>query len=153
MKLLLILAILAAAASAFAQDASDDAVNSIAKKMYCPVCENIPLDACGTPACVQWREEIRTQLEAGKSEAEIINDFVQRFGDRVVGVPQDPTLNTLSLVTPWIISLVAVVSAVLIFLNWRANRGRFASADLPHQTIHTDDEYRTRLEADLTQRR
>ena len=153
MKLLLILAVLAAATSAFAQDVSDDAVNSIAKKMYCPVCENIPLDACGTAACAQWREEIRTQLAEGKTEAEIIDDFVQRFGERVVGVPQDPTLNTLSLLTPWLITLVAVVSAAVIFLSWRANRGRFVAAELPDQPPRTDEEYRARLEADLLQRR
>ncbi|NQS91637.1 MAG: hypothetical protein HQ574_04445, partial [Chloroflexi bacterium] len=36
-------------------DPTDDDVNAIAKQLYCPVCENIPLDACGTAACEQWR--------------------------------------------------------------------------------------------------
>jgi len=30
---------------------TDDAVNSVAKELYCPVCENIPLDVCPTQAC------------------------------------------------------------------------------------------------------
>ncbi|MFN3309334.1 MAG: hypothetical protein ACK44E_09010, partial [Anaerolineales bacterium] len=32
---------------------SDDEVNAIAKYLYCPVCENVPLDVCGTQACEQ----------------------------------------------------------------------------------------------------
>ena len=38
---------------------TDDQVNAIANQLYCPVCENIPLDTCGTLACEDWREEIR----------------------------------------------------------------------------------------------
>ena len=41
---------------------SDDEVNAIAKQLYCPVCENTPLDVCPTEACRQWRELIRQQL-------------------------------------------------------------------------------------------
>ena len=39
---------------------SDDEVNAIARKMYCPVCENVPLDVCPTQACMEWRELIRS---------------------------------------------------------------------------------------------
>ena len=78
-------------------------MNAIAKKLYCPVCENITLDTCGTAACADWRDEIRLQLEQGRTEDQIINDFVSRFGDRVVGTPQDTALRALSLVTPWVI--------------------------------------------------
>ena len=65
----LILALLAAGL-ALAQNPnppvpSDDQVNAIAKQLYCPVCENIPLDVCGTQACAQWRELIREKLAAG----------------------------------------------------------------------------------------
>ncbi len=65
----------------------DDEVNRVAKNLYCPVCENVPLDVCDTPACVQWKEEIRTMLAEGRSEAEIIDFFVTRYGMRVLAVP------------------------------------------------------------------
>ena len=49
-------------APASAQDGgegpTDDEVNAIAKRLYCPVCENVPLDVCPTQACAQWRELI-----------------------------------------------------------------------------------------------
>ncbi|MDP1779752.1 MAG: cytochrome c-type biogenesis protein CcmH, partial [Anaerolineales bacterium] len=58
---------------AFAQDnvPTDDEVNAIAQQLYCPVCENTPLDVCPTEACRQWRELIRLQLSQGMTEAEI----------------------------------------------------------------------------------
>ncbi|QPC80949.1 cytochrome c-type biogenesis protein CcmH [Phototrophicus methaneseepsis] len=98
---------------------TDDDVNAIAKQLYCPVCENIPLDTCGTAACEDWRYEIRLQLSEGMTQQEIIDDFVLRFGERVVGTPQDPTLRALSLVTPWFIALIAAVAAIYGLIRWR----------------------------------
>lgn len=130
---------------------TDDDVNAIAKQMYCPVCENIPLDVCGTAACDQWRGEIRTQLEDGRTADQIIADFVNRFGERVVGTPQDPLLRSLSLVTPWIIGLVVIVIAGWNFARWRKqSRAALRPAGV---TPDTDNAYRERLEADLKTRR
>ena len=61
--------------SAFAQGSgpSDDDVNEVARQLYCPVCENIPLDTCGTAACEQWRGIIRDKLAEGWTADEILN--------------------------------------------------------------------------------
>jgi cytochrome c-type biogenesis protein CcmH len=153
--LILFIAVLALAVPVFAQDGGEvaaDDVNAIAKKMYCPVCENIPLDVCGTAACAQWRDEIRIQLEQGYTEQEIINDFVSRYGDRVVGTPQDPTLRALSLVTPWLIGALVVALAGFSLLRWWRGRGAQA-AFAPAGAPVSDDDYRARLERDLQARR
>ena len=47
------------------QQVTADDVNRIAKQMYCPVCENEPLDACRTAACQQWRAQIGQMLSEG----------------------------------------------------------------------------------------
>ncbi len=153
---LLILILTAAAGLAGAQDTTRrtvtaDEVNAIAKQMYCPVCENIPLDVCGTAACAQWRDEIRIQLESGSTPDEIIRDFVARYGDRVVGTPQDPTLRALSLVTPWIAAGLVVALALYLLLRWWRQRPALATA--AGATQPADDDYRARLERDLQARR
>ena len=33
------------------QPPTDDDVNAVAKQLYCPVCENTPIDVCPTQAC------------------------------------------------------------------------------------------------------
>jgi cytochrome c-type biogenesis protein CcmH len=136
---------------AAAQDAqptpviSDDQVNAIASGLYCPVCENIPLDACGTAACDDWRYEIQLQLEAGMTEQQIVDDFVRRFGDRVVGTPQDPLLRAISLVTPYAVMGVALIAVLVMFANWQRQKPkqRSASAALPI------DRYEAQIEQDL----
>ncbi len=138
---------------------TDDDVNRVASKLYCPVCEGIPLDTCGTAACEQWRQEIRLQLEAGQSEQQVIDSFVARFGDRVVGTPQNPTLRALSLVTPWVLSAGALSIAAVTFVRWRRSQSCPDGPPLPvASTLSTNqsdviDAYRARLERDLARRR
>ncbi len=138
---------------AFAQPASDDEVNKVAARLYCPVCENVPLDDCETPACRQWRAEIRFQLDAGQSSQAIVDDFVARFGQQVVGTPTDPTLRALALVTPWALALGALLPGALLLRRWARQR---KTASLPLDAYEEQDpqnDYRARVEADLRARR
>ncbi len=157
--ILLVLLCIAAAIPALAQDATPstpvtaDDINAVAKQMYCPVCENIPLDVCPTDACQQWRQEIGIQLSEGKSPDEIKANFVARYGDRVVGTPEDPTLRALSLVTPWIVAVIAIIIAGWIVLRWRRNRQITPKLTASSTGSGSEDDYRARLEQDLLSRR
>ncbi len=131
-----------------ATSVTDDQVNAIAQKLYCPVCENITLDTCGTAACADWREEIRLQLEAGRNEEQIVADFVQRFGDRVVGTPQDATLRALSLVTPWILIGGVLLIVGSMVLNHQRKRAKVAASTTPADE-QTAQKYHDLLERDL----
>lgn len=144
----LLLAALPSIAQESGQPVTFDQVNEIAQQLYCPVCPNETLDMCQTQACVQWRAEIREQLERGENEQQIINSFVQRYGDRVLGTPQDPTLRALSLVTPFLLAGVALVVGVLTFLRWRG-RPHLAPATPNAPTPAANDDYRQQLERDL----
>ncbi len=149
--LILLLLLCAAVFTAAAQDQpattiTDDQVNAIAKKLYCPVCENITLDTCGTAACADWRDEIRLQLEQGKTEDQIIADFVERFGDRVVGTPMDTALRALSLVTPWVIIAGVLLIAGRMILNRRGARNAPAQ---PGDAAPPAQKYQDLIEQDL----
>ncbi len=77
-----------------------DEVNAIAKNLYCPVCESIPLDVCPTLACQQWRQQIADKLIEGLSEEEIYDFFEQQYGDRVLAAPPARGLNWLIYLIP-----------------------------------------------------
>ena len=134
--------------TAQSQPVTDNDVNAVAKKIYCPVCENITLDTCGTSACQDWRDEIRVQLEAGMSEQAVIDDFVQRFGDRVVGTPQDPTLRALTLVMPWVIIGLVLLVVVWMIRYWFRNQSRDIDSAIA-ANITSDNYYRDLLEKDV----
>jgi len=132
------------------REVTADEVNRVSHQLYCPVCENIPLDVCGTPACARWREQVRTLLEQGKTDDEVIDYFVEQFGQRVVGTPQDPTLNFLSWAVPAASVVIGVVVAVYALVRWRSlDAPALAAGDDPEELAGIDEDYRKRLERDL----
>ncbi len=124
-----------------------DQVNAIAKKLYCPVCPNETLDACQTQACAQWRSEIGDQLAAGQSEQQIVDSFVRRYGQRVIGTPDDPALRALSLATPFVIAGIALAVGVFTFMRWRSRPRPEPTPAAGSPPL--DDSYRDALEQDL----
>lgn len=95
-----------------AQDESpitDDEVNALAEELYCPVCENVPLDVCPTKACAQWRDLIREKMELGWSEKQIKEFFAEQYGDQVLAVPPRRGFNWLIYVLPPLVVLIGMV--------------------------------------------
>lgn len=82
----LVCLMLAPAAGAQEGPTQDD-VNAVARQLFCPVCENTPLDVCPTQACQNWRDEIRVALVEGKTQQEILDDFAHKYGDSVLAQP------------------------------------------------------------------
>lgn len=132
---------------------SDNAVNAVAEKMYCPVCENIPLDECQTRACIEWKEEIRLQLGQGKDEAAVIDSFVRRFGDQVIGIPQDPVLRALTVLIPILALCLALALGIYTFSRFGGHQRLSMNDEAGLSATVADDDYRRRLEEDLAARR
>ena len=128
---------------------SDDAVNEIANQMFCPVCENVPLDVCPTQACHQWRETIRQLLAEGRTEAEIKAYFVERYGDRVLAEPPRSGLNWLIYIVPPAVILIGAFGLVKVMRQWRA---RTATVDAAGPPSIPEDDYVQRLEDELERR-
>lgn len=128
---------------------SDDEVNAIAKNMFCPVCENTPLDVCGTQACAQWREQIRDKLAEGKTEQEIYDYFVLLYGDRVLAEPPRRGFNWLIYILPPAAFLAGAYILYRGFQSWKKPlEGLEAEAAQPVD----QDEYISRLEEELKNR-
>ncbi len=112
----IMIAALAFAGPALAQDptpaVSDDEVNEVAKDLFCPVCENTPLDVCPTKACAQWRELIREKLALGWDEAQIKNYFVEQYGDQVLAVPPREGINWMVYILPPLVFIGGIILIV-----------------------------------------
>ena len=98
---------------------SDDDVNAIASQLYCPVCENVPLDVCGTQACAQWRELIREKLVEGWTEEQIKEYFSTQYGDRVLAEPPARGLNWLVYVIPPLVFIAGAIFLYRSLIAWR----------------------------------
>lgn len=129
---------------------SDDDVNAIARQLFCPVCENTPLDVCPTQACAQWRELIRTKLAEGWSADQIKQYFATQYGARVLSEPPRQGLNWLVYIIPPLLMLVGV------YILYRALRSMRTPAvtdvEETGPTMPDSDEYVRRVEEELKKR-
>jgi cytochrome c-type biogenesis protein CcmH len=113
---------------------TDDQVNEVASQLYCPVCENISLDVCATTACAQWRDLIRSKLEAGWSKDQIEAYFATQYGDRVLAAPPKRGMNWLVYILP-----PAVVLLGLVFLTRSVQRMRLRAVSQPEPVVSDKD--------------
>jgi cytochrome c-type biogenesis protein CcmH len=142
-----------ATVSAQGSTPTDDEVNAIAKQLYCPVCENTPLDVCPTVACKEWREEIRGMLAEGKSEAEIKQHFVDYYGARVLAAPPATGFNWLVYVVPPIAIVAGIFVLFRAFRAWSQTPKTEAVADEADASPAPADEYIARMEEELKKRK
>lgn len=133
---------------------SDDDVNRVARQMYCPVCENIPLDVCPTQACAQWRELIRLKLAEGLTDEEIRQYFAEQYGDRVLDVPPARGLNWLVYVLPPVSIAAGVWLVVRVFRSMQRPPATVAGDLAGGSPVSNpvDDPYLARIEEELRRR-
>jgi len=135
---------------------SDDEVNRVAKQMYCPVCENIPLDVCPTTACAEWRELIRLRLSEGWTDEQIKEYFAAQYGDRVLAEPPRRGWNWLVYLLPWVFLAGGAVIVWRVLTNMKA-RSNPPSPDAAAENELTrgksngqvDDPYLAQIEEEL----
>lgn len=136
---------------------SDNEVNRVAKQMYCPVCENIPLDVCPTQACQEWRDLIRLKISEGWTDEQIKEYFAAQYGDRVLAEPPRRGWNWLVYVLPWVFLAAGalVVWRVLVSLRRKtviseASAAASNSLESPASAPSApDDPYLAQLEEEL----
>ena len=159
------------AAPALAQEGeitvTADDVNRVASRLYCPQCESIPLDACGMQACVAWRQQSKDFLAEGYTDQEIVDYFVEQYGQRVLELPSDPLINLLLAAAPILALVVGGGIFYWQYRKWQRNRPASAGAAAdapPAEAVASngsagppaddagdgdDDDYRARLEREL----
>jgi cytochrome c-type biogenesis protein CcmH len=114
--------------SSFAKDAAllaDDPVLeqrliSISEEMRCLVCQNESLAGSRSDLANDLRREIRTLIKEGKSDDQIRNFMVERYGDFVLYRPPVKPTTWLLWIGPFIILLIGI-AGLLTYLRRRNN--------------------------------
>lgn len=129
---------------------TDDDVNEVAKGLYCPVCESVPLDVCPTQACADWRELIREQLEAGMTQEQIYSAFARDYGDGVLAEPPRSGINLVLWLSPILALLVGGVFLTRTFRTLR-NQPTTKPTNQPttKPTTKPTNNYIAQIEAEL----
>ena len=113
------LLLLAWISCAFAQDpALERRVINLAHELRCLVCQNQTLADSNAPLAVDLRNQIREQLAAGKSERDVVDFMVARYGDFVLYRPPLKATTVLLWTGPFIF-LVAGFYLLLRYIRRR----------------------------------
>lgn len=88
----------------------------IAAELRCPDCQALSVAESRTRAAAAIRAEVESQVAAGRSDAQIRDHFVARYGTWILLAPPDPLA--------WWLPLGGVLLGLAAFAIWlRAGRG------------------------------
>ncbi len=100
-------------------DAIDDGVRRVALQLQCPVCEGESVADSPSGLARDMRAVIRTRLEAGVSDQQILDEFVASYGDSILTEPPKRGVSLGVWIGPLVgVAFGAVVLATLVRM-WR----------------------------------
>lgn len=91
----------------------------LSEELRCVVCQNESLAASQAPLAQDLRQEIRDMMEAGMSDHEIVEFFVERYGDFVL---YNPPLKPLTYILWFGPAILFILGFVVVFLTLRKRR-------------------------------
>ena len=111
--------------------AEQDVAMNITKSLMSPCCwAGTVYDLDHNP---EMEEQIKTFIGQGKSEQEIINHYVDLYGERILAIPIAKGFNIMVWVAPIIVGLLAV-GVLIIYLKSPQTESEpviFTSSDIP----------------------
>ncbi len=135
-----------------AQAATPREVKDVAGELVCLCgdCNRESLATCICSFATSHRQELATALDAGKTRQEIIEQFVDQYGQIILASPPPEGYNLLAWIAPFAILLFGIVVVRSVLVSWRRNQGATRDGEEstgPVKSKTTD--YRERLQREL----
>jgi cytochrome c-type biogenesis protein CcmH len=99
-------------------DALDDETRRIAKQLQCPVCESVSVADSPSDLAGQMRSVIRSKLEQGESEQQIVAYFVERYGAAVLTEPPRRGFAAGVWIGPVVVLALGALALALVLRAW-----------------------------------
>lgn len=99
-------------------DAVDEQTRQIAKRLQCPVCEGVSVADSPSELAGQMRAVIRSKLEQGETEQQIVTYFVERYGDAVLVEPPRRGFGLAVWLGPVVVLLGGGVFLAMLLRTW-----------------------------------
>ncbi|MFQ6001113.1 MAG: cytochrome c-type biogenesis protein CcmH [Anaerolineae bacterium] len=120
----------------------DEEAMEIARDLNCPLCEGLTLADCPLEVCEQMRALIREKLAQGETREEILDYFVERYGEEVLNAPPKRGFNLTAWVLPFLVLAVGAVWLSYLLRGWMIRREEPRGEPLP-------SDYLERVEKEL----
>lgn len=108
--------------------------HQLASQLMCPVCDGQTIDGSNAQISLDMRLKVNELLAEGKSNAEIKDYFVVRYGEEILAAPEGEGFSLLAWIVPVVLATGAIGIALLTIRNLRrstdsATRVTVADAD------------------------
>lgn len=123
----------------------DDEALEIGKMLRCPICQNISVAFSPSQLAGQMREVIRQKLEAGESREQIVQYFVDRYGESILLEPPKRGFNLVAWRGPFLAVLVGGIGLYLLLRSWTRTPPPPQPDDLPPVSDEEVAAYEARL--------
>jgi cytochrome c-type biogenesis protein CcmH len=97
--------------------------NHLESEVMCDVC-GVPLNIANSPRADQQREEIKQLIAQGKTEQQIKDILVARYGPAILATPQDHGFQLATYLIPIAIILAAALALAIALPRWRRRRAK-----------------------------
>lgn len=145
-KWLLLLAFMWTSAASFGAEPVDEhRFKEVAGKLRCPTCTGLSVLDSEAQFSVQIKDEVKKQMEAGKSEQDILSFFTERYGPWILREPPKEGVNALAW---WLPAAILVLGPFLVwYFVWRRET-RVAT-----QGVRSTEEILREMRAELLRRK
>lgn len=118
----LMFALLLAAGSAAAQVPADPEAryHALIAELRCAVCQNQSIAESNAPLAADLREQVRAQIAAGRTDAEIVDFMTARYGDYVRYRPAFRPGTLILWLGPFVLLALAGFAATVVIRRSRA---------------------------------
>ena len=151
---LLALNLLGAAGPAAAQlpatAVSEERVQEVAAQLRCVVCQNLSVADSPSEMANQMRAIVRERLRAGERPEQVVQYFVDRYGEWILLAPRRQGFNWLVWLFPVAAVAVGLTVVAVVLRRWTLRAARGAAAGKP-ETL--DPAMRERIRRELEARR
>ena len=119
-------------------------VRQIAWQLRCPVCQGLSVGDSPSELANEMRALVREQLQQGKTSAEVLDYFVQRYGEWILLAPPKHGFNLVIWVLPFVLLPIGVAA-----VYWGARRWVRSSAAAESPSRPLDPVSAERLQREL----
>jgi cytochrome c-type biogenesis protein CcmH len=109
---------------AFRSELNKTRYQNLVEELRCPKCQNQNLADSNSGIAVDLREQVHQMIEQGKTDQEIVDYMVARYGEFVLYRPQHSTATFLLWYGPFILSGIGLVAFIFVVKTSRKRRGR-----------------------------
>lgn len=126
---------------------SEPEVHALAAQLRCVVCQNLSVADSPSEMAAEMRAVIRERLAAGEPPEQIIQYFVDKYGEWILLAPRREGFTLLVWVLPGAAVLVGLGLAGALLHRWTRRPGAPAAATAPVLDAATRERIRRELEA------